>query len=92
MSARRKTTVGVIFGGRSVEHDVSVVTGNQVMRAFDTEHFDVIPIYITREGRWYTGDPLFDLKNYRDEIVSFKGVEEVILSPTVQHHGISVMM
>lgn len=88
MSAKRKTTIGVIFGGRSVEHDVSVVTGNQVIRAFDAERFDVIPIYITREGRWYTGAPLLDLKNYNDEIVSFKGVEEVILSPTVQHHGL----
>ncbi|MEQ8677645.1 MAG: D-alanine--D-alanine ligase family protein [Aggregatilineales bacterium] len=88
MSARRKTTVGVIFGGRSVEHDVSVVTGNQVINAFNAERFDVVPIYVTREGRWHTGEPLRDLKNYNDEIVSFKGVEEVILSPTVQHHGL----
>jgi len=88
MSAKRKTTVAVIFGGRSVEHDVSVVTGNQVMRAFDAERYEVIPVYINRDGRWYTGEPLLDLKNYRDEIVSFKGVESVILSPNTQHHGL----
>ena len=39
MSAKRKTTVGVIFGGRSVEHDVSVVTGHQIMNAFDPERY-----------------------------------------------------
>lgn len=88
MSAKRKTTVGVIFGGRSVEHDVSVVTGNQVMRAFDPERYEVVPVYITRDGKWYTGEPLLDLKNFHDEIISYKGVENVLLSPSVQHHGL----
>lgn len=88
MSAKRKTTVGVIFGGRSVEHDVSVVTGNQVMRAFDPERYEVVPVYITHDGKWYTGEPLLDLKNYHDEIISYKGVENVLLSPSVQHHGL----
>lgn len=88
MSAKRKTTVGVIFGGRSVEHDVSVVTGNQVMRAFDAERYEIVPVYITRDGRWYTGEPLLDLKNFHDEIISYKGVESVLLSSSVQHHGL----
>ena len=44
MSAKRKTTVGVIFGGHSVEHDVSVVTGHQVMQAFDPELYEVVPL------------------------------------------------
>lgn len=90
MSARRKTTVAVIFGGRSVEHDVSVVTGNQVLRAFDTERYDVIPVYIDREGRWFTGDPLRELKNFSNEVVSMAGVQTVTLSPSVQHHGMIV--
>lgn len=88
MSAKRKTTVGVIFGGRSVEHDVSIITGNQVIRAFDPERYEVVPIYITREGRWYTGEPLADIENYKDEVISHKGVMEAILSPAVQHHGL----
>jgi D-alanine-D-alanine ligase len=91
MSANRKTTVvGVIFGGRSVEHEVSVVTGNQVMRAFDPERYDVVPIYIDRDGRWFTGAPLLDLKNYRDEVISMSGVSSAILSPDVRHHGLIV--
>lgn len=91
MSANRKLTVAVIFGGRSVEHDVSVVTGNQIIRAFDPARYEVIPIYINRDGKWYTGEPLLDLKNYDDEeIISYKGVHNVILSPSVQHHGLII--
>lgn len=88
MSAKRKTTVAVIFGGRSVEHDVSVVTGNQIMRAFPDEAYEVVPVYITRDGRWYTGAPLLDLKNYKGDVLTLKGVEQVVLSPATQHHGL----
>jgi D-alanine-D-alanine ligase len=93
MSANRKLTVGVIFGGRSVEHDVSIITGHQVMRAFDPGRYEVVPIYIDRLGRWYTGEPLRDLSNFRshqDEIISLKGVQDAILSPGVRHHGLII--
>lgn len=90
MSAKRKTTVGVIFGGRSVEHDVSIITGHQVMRAFDPEQHEVVPIYIDREGKWFTGEPLLELKNFKNEIVSMKGVHSAIISPSVQHHGLII--
>jgi len=56
--------VGVIFGGRSVEHDVSVVTAHQVMAALAPRH-EVVPIYVTREGEWFTGPGLNDLDVYR---------------------------
>lgn len=88
MSARRKTIVGVIFGGHSVEHDVSIVTGHQIMRAFDPEHYEIVPIYIDRDGKWFTGEPLLEIKNYTDEIVSYKGIAPAVLSPSVQHHGL----
>lgn len=90
MSANRKTTVAVIFGGRSVEHDVSIVTGHQIMRAFDPALYTVVPVYIDREGRWFTGEPLLDLKVYSDEVASHKGVQSVVLSANVQHHGLIV--
>ena len=90
MSATRKTTVGVIFGGRSVEHDVSVVTGHQVMRSFDPERYEVVPLYIDREGRWYTGDPLLELKNFQNEVVSLAGVQTAVISPSAQHHGLII--
>ncbi len=87
MSAKRKTTVAVLFGGRSVEHDVSVVTGKQVMRAFDPERYEVVPVYINRDGRWFTGEPLLDLKTFQNEVASLKGIKETILSPATHHHG-----
>jgi D-alanine-D-alanine ligase len=56
--------VGVIFGGRSVEHDVSIVSAHQAM-AILAERHEVVPIYITREGRWLTSPALNDLDVYR---------------------------
>ena len=89
MAVTRKTTVGVIFGGRSVEHDVSIVTGHQIMNAFDTNKYEVVPIYITRDGKWFTGAPLRNIENFKDgEIASYDGVKSAILSPDVRHHGL----
>ena len=48
-----KTNVGVVFGGRSVENEISVITANQAMAAMDTEKYEITPIYITKEGKWY---------------------------------------
>ncbi len=84
-----KRTVGVIFGSRSVEHDVSIVTGQQVMQALRPEKYDVVPIYITREGRWITGPALRDLKTFQtDNVTEMMGMQEVVLSPNPHHHGI----
>lgn len=89
MAAKRKTTVGVIFGGRSVEHDVSIVTAQQIMQAFDKERYEVVAIYITRDGRWYAGEALQNIENFKDgNVISYDGVEEVLLSPDVRHHGL----
>ena len=53
-----KLKVAVFFGGQSVEHDVSVVTALQMMENLDKNKYDIIPVYITRKGDWYTGDKL----------------------------------
>lgn len=89
MAQNRKLTVGVVFGGRSVEHDVSIVTAQQIMDAFDTSRYTIVPIYISREGRWYTGEPLRKIDSFKnDGVLSQEGVESVILSPDVRHHGL----
>jgi D-alanine-D-alanine ligase len=86
-----KTTVAVIFGGRSVEHDVSIVTGQQIIQALNPIRYEVVPVYISREGKWYTGAPLKDVKNFKDEnIVNHSEVRSVVLSPDVRHHGLIV--
>jgi len=60
------TAVGVFFGGRSVEHEVSVITAQQVMAALPPEQFRAIPVYVAKSGAWYTGDVLRDLERFRD--------------------------
>jgi len=55
-SAQPKIRVGVIFGGRSGEHEVSLNSAQSVMAALDQEKYEVIPIGIDRQGRWLTGD------------------------------------
>ena len=50
--ATRKPRVAVVFGGRSGEHEISCITAGSVLRALDTDRYDVVPVGITREGRW----------------------------------------
>ena len=61
-----KTNIGVFFGGRSTEHEISVISASQAMHAINRDKYDVAPIYISKQGRFYTGDALFDVANYRD--------------------------
>jgi D-alanine-D-alanine ligase len=49
---KSKQKIAVFFGGRSPEHDVSVVTGLQVMGAVDTSVYDVMAVYIAPDGEW----------------------------------------
>jgi D-alanine-D-alanine ligase len=59
MSQRGRLRVGVIFGGRSGEHEVSLASAASVLGAMDRTRFEPVPIGITPEGRWLTGgDPL----------------------------------
>lgn len=66
MKPNSKITVGVLFGGRSVENEISVVTASQVMESLDSSKYEIVPIYIAKTGKWYTGAELRTLANYRD--------------------------
>ena len=60
--SKQKLRVGIIFGGRSGEHEVSLISARSVMEAIDKNKYEVVPIGITKEGRWITGgDPLRQL-------------------------------
>ncbi|MGE0686982.1 MAG: D-alanine--D-alanine ligase, partial [Dehalococcoidia bacterium] len=48
--------LGLIFGGRSIEHEVSVVSAEHVIAAADPERFEVVPIGVTRSGAWLSVD------------------------------------
>jgi D-alanine-D-alanine ligase len=56
--------VGVFFGGRSPEHDISVVTGLQVVNALDPALFEITPVYLSPQGAWFIGDALRDRATY----------------------------
>jgi D-alanine-D-alanine ligase len=60
-----KKQIAVVFGSQSVEHEVSIITAIQVMRACNPEAYDVIPIYIAKTGEWYTGTALKDLATFK---------------------------
>ncbi len=60
-----KCRVGVLFGSRSVEHEVSVITAQQVMAAFDRSKYEVIPIYLTKRGEWLSGAKLSDFGAFK---------------------------
>lgn len=61
-----KVKVGVFFGGKSVEHEVSVISGIQALNAFDREKYDTVPIYITKENEMYTGEAIGEIENYKN--------------------------
>ncbi|MCK9550781.1 D-alanine--D-alanine ligase family protein [Aquamicrobium sp.] len=51
--ASSKLRIAVLFGGRSAEHDVSVLSATNVMRALDPDRYDAVPVFVTREGQWW---------------------------------------
>jgi len=56
----------VLFGGESVERDVSIITGLLTLNSIDKEKFNPVPIYISDSGEWFTGDSLFDIETYKE--------------------------
>ena len=76
-----KIKVAVLFGGRSVENEISVVTALQTIEAMDREKYEIIPVYIAKTGRWYTGDKLLQLPNYKDMKDLLAACTEVYMKP-----------
>ena len=61
-----KIRVGVFFGGKSVEHEVSVISGLQAYNSFNRDKYEPIPIYITKDNELYTGEAIGDISNYKN--------------------------
>lgn len=76
-----KTVVGVFFGGRSTEHEISVISANQAMAAMNPDKYEIVPIYVSKDGRWYTGRELTTLSNYRHPEELLKKCTEVYMRP-----------
>lgn len=74
-----KIKVGVIFGGETVEHEVSIISALQAMNKMDQEKYEIIPIYMTKDREWYTGDMLKDIESYQDLNLIKKYAKNVVL-------------
>ena len=74
-----KIKVGVIFGGETVEHEVSIISALQAMNKMDQEKYDIIPIYMTKDREWYTGEMLKDIESYQDLNLIKKYSKNVVL-------------
>src|SRR5437762_340997 len=84
-----KTRVAVFFGGRSPEHDVSIVTGLQALEALDSDRFSSFPVYVAPEGKWFVGDALRNRSTYVPKETTIKSLEGVTLNvwPSVEGTG-----
>lgn len=74
-----KTNLAVFFGCRSVEHEVSIISAVQAMRAVDKEKYNIIPVYVAKSGELYTGDSLFEIEEFRNIDTLIKKSEPVAL-------------
>jgi D-alanine-D-alanine ligase len=88
---RKRTRVAVMFGGKSVEHEISVITGLQFIRAIDVVEYEPIPLYIAATGKWYTGTALLDQSFYKKMPASLDSVDEVILLPIPNIGGLKIL-
>lgn len=61
-----KTRVAMMFGGKSVEHEVSVISGIQAVMNMDTDKYEVIPVYLTKNNDMYIGDDIGKIESYKD--------------------------
>ena len=61
-----KTRVAVIFGGKSTEHEISIISAVQAMNNMDADKYEIIPLYLSKENEFYTGSRLRDINEYRD--------------------------
>ncbi|MBR0462406.1 MAG: D-alanine--D-alanine ligase [Erysipelotrichaceae bacterium] len=74
-----KLNVAVFMGGQSCEHEISCITANQALKALDNEKYEIIPVYVAKNSDLYTGEKLFELKNYYDLDALCKDLDKVCL-------------
>ncbi len=80
--------LGVFFGSRAAEHDVSVITGLQVLENADKKKYNAFPVYLSRAGEWFVGEPLRNIATYKDFDPNRKGLTKVMLPPAPGMNGL----
>lgn len=74
-----KKNIGIIFGGKSVEHEVSVITALQVYENIDKSRYNTIPIYIDKKGKWFTHPDLFKYETFKNG--NFENLNSAFIKP-----------
>ncbi len=87
----KKKNIAVLFGGRSVEHEISVITALQLINVLDVTQYNPVPVYIAQSGRWYVGDRLLEKSFYRGLPGAVREVQEVALIPIAGSKGLTVI-
>ena len=90
MSDTRRN-IAVLFGGRSVEHEISVITAIQLMNVIDITRYNIVPVYIAPNGRWFTGKVLLEREFYRDLPSCLAQLDEVTLLPRPGVGGLTLL-
>ena len=75
-----KISVAVLFGGKSVEHEISVISAVQAMGYLNKEKYDLVPVYITKAGKMYTGEKLTQIENFKDTKALLKDCRQVVMT------------
>ena len=74
-----KIKVGVVFGGQTVEHEVSIISALQAIKNLNKEKYEIIPLYIDKNRIWYTGHVLTDIDTFKDFDNIKKYAKKVVL-------------
>ncbi len=77
-----KTRVAVLFGGHSVEHEVSIISGIQALGALDSDKYEAFPVYISKDNKFYVGDVLRQVASFRDMAACLAAATRVLMIPT----------
>jgi D-alanine-D-alanine ligase len=80
--------LGVFFGSRAAEHDVSIISGLQVLENADKSKYNAFPVYISRAGEWFVGEPLRSMAAYKNFDPNMKGLTKVMLPPVPGMRGL----
>ena len=83
--------IGVFFGSRAAEHDVSIISGLQILENADKAKYNVFPVYVSRKGEWFVGEPLKNVETYKHFDENMKGLTKVYLPPVPGMGGLYVM-
>jgi D-alanine-D-alanine ligase len=75
-----KIKLAVIFGGKSTEHEISIISALQAMQNLDTEKYEILPLYLTKNNEFYYGDDLKNIEEFKDIPVLLKKIKKVSLS------------